>query len=310
MMNVNDFKIPLRDINISGTSVNIPVMLSFTPVDNSELIETKFIDDEVNKTINPTVDHKKVRFFPADDNWNLIEKLKINLNFYIEITPSTPPTFPLTYEYANQPSQNGPGYYGDIGFTYDDIFCRTDRIINSFLRLNFFDTNVSSSNSLLFFNDIFTQIGPDQKNQFNFVLPIEQAPVNFYLGDSVLEPEMIHEGFYIYWYKDLVDEAPNQELEIYVAAVYNNAANGETVGMYTVKTSDYRDIEAADINGPDGTNYLKVVLKNDNGIYKYRFSGSTGVQAAPDGGVDNNPTSLNNDTPTITFWQISPNAGE
>jgi hypothetical protein len=280
-------------------------MLSFTPIDNSELIETKFIDDEVNKTINPIIDHKKVRFFPADNAWNLIEKLKINLNFYIEITP---PTIPPTYKYANQPLQNGPGYYGDIGFTYDDIFCRTDRIINSFLRLNFFDTNVSSSNSLLFFNDIFTQIGPDQKNQFNFVLPVEQAPVNYYLGDSVLEPEMIHEGFYIYWYKDLVDEAPNQELELYVAAVYNNAANGETVGMYTVKTSDYRDIEAADINGPDGTNYLKVVLKNDNGIYKYTFSGST-EQLAPNGGVDNNPTSPN-DTPTITFWQISPNAGE
>jgi len=306
MMNVNNFKIPLRDINISGTSVNIPVMLSFTPVDNSELIETKFIDDEVNKTINPIIDHKKIRFFPADNNWELIEKLKINLNFYNEITPSTQP---LTYEYANQPNGYGPGYYGDIGFTYDDIFCRTERILNSFLRLNFFDTNISSSNSLLFFNDIFTQIEADQKNEFNFVLPVEQAPLNFYLGDSVLEPEMIHEGFYIYWYKDLVDEAPNQELEIYAAAVYNNAANGETVGMYTVKTSDYRDIEAADINGPDGTNYLKVILKNDNGIYKYRFSGST-EQLAPIGGVDINPPAPSNDTPTITFWQIAPNTEE
>ena len=306
MMNVNDFKIPLRDINISGTSVNIPVMLSFTPVDNSELIETKFIKDEVNKTINPIIDHKKVRFFPADNDWILIEKLKINLNFYIEITPSTTP---LTYQYTNQPSEDGPGYYGDIGFTYDDIFCRTDRVINSFLRLNFFDTNISSSNSLLFFNDIFTQIGPDQKNEFNLVLPVEQAPVSFYLGDSVLEPEMIHEGFYVYWYKDLVDEAPNQELEIYATAVYNNAANGETVGMYTVKTDDYTNVEAADINGPDGTNYLKVILKNDNGIYKYRFSGST-EQLVPTGGVDNNPTLSSNDTPTITFWQIAPNTGE
>jgi len=295
-MNVNDFKIPLRDINISGTSVNIPVMLSFTPVDNSELIETKFIKDEVNKTINPIIDHKKIRFFPADNDWNLIEKLKINLNFYIEITP-------LTYQYANPNAFNGPGYYGDIGFTYDDIFCRTDRVINSFLRLNFFDTNISSSNSLLFFNDIFTQIGPDQKNEFNLVLPVEQAPVSFYLGDSVLEPEMIHEGFYVYWYKDLVDEAPNQELEIYATAVYNNAANGETVGMYTVKTVDYTNVEAADINGPDGTNYLKVILKNDNGIYKYRFSGTVDQDGED---VTPQPPGI----PTITFWQIAPNTEE
>ena len=52
-MNVNKYKIPLRDINVSGTSVNIPISLSFTPVDNSELIETKFIKDEVIKSINP-----------------------------------------------------------------------------------------------------------------------------------------------------------------------------------------------------------------------------------------------------------------
>ena len=72
-MNVNKYKIPLRDINVSGTSVNIPISLSFTPVDNSELIETKFIKDEVIKSINPIVDYKKVRFLPADDNWDLIK---------------------------------------------------------------------------------------------------------------------------------------------------------------------------------------------------------------------------------------------
>ena len=80
MMTVNKIQIPMRDITISGTSVNIPLFLSFTPVDNTELIETKFIDDEVNKVINPIIDYKKVRFQLADNdtNWNLIRKIKIN----------------------------------------------------------------------------------------------------------------------------------------------------------------------------------------------------------------------------------------
>mgnify|MGYP003673147714 FL=1 len=295
MMNVNKYKIPLRDINVSGTSVNIPISLSFTPVDNSELIETKFIEDEVIKSINPIVDYKKVRFFPADNNWDLIRKLKINLNFFINFYGNITP-FPYDYsEYANLNTNGGygAGYYSDIGASFDDLFCRTRRVMNSFLRFNFFDSNIPSENNFLFFNDIFTQIGVEQKNEFNFLLPAE----------------MIHEGFYIYWFKDLVDNALNQELEIYMTATYNNSLNGETVGLYTTQTSLQNPPEAIDLNGPNGLNFLKVILKNDNGIYKYRFSGSTDQIVTGGGGVDVNPP-LNNDIPEITFWQIAPNIGE
>ena len=310
-MNVNKYKIPLRDINVSGTSVNIPISLSFTPVDNSELIETKFINDEANKSINPIVDYKKVRFFPADNNWDLIRKLKININFFIDFYDNNPP-FDYSYsEYANLNTNAGygAGYYGDMGASFDDLYCRTKRVMNSFLRFNFFDSNISSENNFLFFNDIFTQIGVDQKNEFNFLLPEDQSPVNYYLGDSVLEPEMIHEGFYLYWFKDLVDNAPNQELKIYMTAVYNNAINGETIGLYTTQSDLQIPLEAINLNGPNGLNYLKVILKNDNGIYKYRFSGNTDQMVTGGGGVDINPPFIN-DIPTITFWQIAPNIGE
>ena len=62
-MSVNKFKIPIRDINISGTTINLNVNLDFSPVDNAELIKTKLIDDEIEKAINPIDDYKKVRFF-------------------------------------------------------------------------------------------------------------------------------------------------------------------------------------------------------------------------------------------------------
>ena len=113
----------------------------------------------------------------------------------------------------------------------------------------------------------------------------------------------------MYWFKDLVDNALNQELEIYMTATYNNSINGESVGLYTTQSDLQDPPEAIDLNGPNGLNYLKVILKNDNGIYKYRFSGSTDQIFAGGGGVDVNPP-LNNDTPEITFWQIAPNIGE
>ena len=38
-MSVNKFKIPIRDINISGTTINLNVNLDFSPMDNAELIK-------------------------------------------------------------------------------------------------------------------------------------------------------------------------------------------------------------------------------------------------------------------------------
>ena len=66
----------------SGTTIDIPLKANFFPVDNAELIQDKFVNDEVEKSINPIVDYKKVIFKPADDNWEIIDKFKINLNFY------------------------------------------------------------------------------------------------------------------------------------------------------------------------------------------------------------------------------------
>ena len=175
MMSVNKVQIPLRDINISGTSINIPLFLSSMPVDNTELIETKFIDDEVDKVINPIIDYQKLRFHLADNkaNWDIVPKIKINLNFFIEVSPTV-------FEYANPTTFDGPGTYGDLYFQYDDIFCRTDRLMNSFLRLTFFDSPDTSTNVLLFYTDIFTQIEKDQMNEWNFVLPPTNCPTSFY----------------------------------------------------------------------------------------------------------------------------------
>jgi len=309
-MTVNKIHIPLRDINISGTSVNIPLFLSFMPIDNTELIETKFIDDEVEKSINPIIDYKKLQFHLADNptNWNLIPKIKINLNFFIS-TPTGMPSAPFTYAYANPIYFNGPGAYGDLYFSYDDIFCRTDRIMKSFLRCSFFDSPYPNTNSLLFYTKIFTQIEEDQKNQFGFVLPPDSCPISFILGDSVLEPLTVHEGFYLYWFKDLVDNAPNGEYEVYMSVVYHNAGNGETVPLYPFKTDPPdADIVLTDLIGTTGRLFIKVILKNDNGVYKYVFDPLPPQNITYNGGVDMNPT-LPEDIPSITFWQVQPNIG-
>jgi hypothetical protein len=291
-----DRKKILIDTIGSGTTINISLGSNFFPVDNAELIQDKFVDEEVENAINPIIDYKKVIFKPADNEWNLIEKFKINLNFY------TPESIALG---APLHRGNGaePGVYKDIGFIFDDVFCRTNRFINSFFRFSLYDKPYSGQNTLLSFSDVFVQVGKEQENSFGFVLPIDFCPISFILGDPVTQPNEIYEGFHIYWFQDLVDNSPNQEYELYGVVQFNNAGNGKTYDMAASKNIDPNNITISNLEGEEGIFYLKIILKNDNGVYKYKFSPNTKQLMLPPG-VNLNPSS--GGIPTLTFWQITP----
>ncbi len=281
----------------TGSTIDIALGSDFFPVDNSELIEDKFVKDEVEKSINPIVDYKKIIFKPARINpetgeWILIDKFKINLNFF------TPESIEL-----GSPQHRGvgaiPGVYKDIGFTFDDVFCRTNRFKNSFIRLSFYDTPYSDKNELLSFVDVYTQVGTDQKNDYGFPEPIDFSKISFTLGDPVLQPDEVHEGFQIYWFQDLVDNAPNQEYEMYMTVQFNNAANGKIYELAPFKVIDPDKVLVSDIEGEDGIFYLKVILKNDNGVYKYMFTPNSIQSNIP------TPIALDAIIPTLTFWQFT-----
>lgn len=279
----------------TGTTIDIPLKTNFFPVDNAELIEDKFVKDEIEKSINPIVDYKKVIFKPEDEFGNLIDKFKINLNFY------TPASINL-----GSPQHRGsgaePGVYEDINFTFDDVFCRTNRFINSFIRFSLYDTPNSGQNELLTFSDIYTQVGEEQENQFGFTLPIDECPITFILGDPVRQPEEVHEGFHIYWFKDLVDNAPNQEYEVYGVLQFNNGSNGRVYELAPSKDFDPNNITISNLEGENGILYLKIILRNDNGVYKYRFSPNSRQSSIPSG-VNLNPSG--GGIPTLTFWQTT-----
>lgn len=298
MMSVNSKKILVGDIG-TGTTISVPLSTSFFPVDNTEMIEHKFIEDEVEKAINPIVDYKKIMFKPSiGDNWEIINNFNINLNFYTidSIIDSNP-------KYRNPPTYNGAGVYEDLGFVFDDIFCRTNRFIFSFCRLLFFDKPDSGDNKLLFFSDIYTQVGPDQTN------PLTKLPLH--PSDSLVSfrannPQFFNEnfgGYYLYWFKDLVDNAPNQEYDMYMTILFNNAVNGKSMSLAPAKTLDTNSVDISDLNGEDGKLFLKVRLKNDNGVYKYKFIPNSKQISSNDGGV--NMDTSNNSIPSITFWQIN-----
>ena len=298
-MFVDKRKILIGNIG-SGTTIDISLGSNFFPVDNSELIEDKFVKDEIKKSINPIVDYKKIIFKPADNNWDIIDSFKINLNFY---TPESISTGSPTHRGIGAES----GVYSDLRYIFDDIFCRTNRFINSFMRLSLFDTPYSGKNELLTFVDIYTQVGKDQEDDYGIPKPIDESPISFVLGDPVLKPNEVHEGFHIYWFQDLVDNSPNQEYEMYATLQFNNTSNGKISEMAPSKYINPNDITITNLEGSDGIFYLKVILKNDDGVYKYKFTPNT-KQSNPTytpPAVNLNPFS-SGDIPTLTFWQITP----
>ena len=108
----------------------------------------------------------------------------------------------------------------------------------------------------------------------------------------------------MYWFQDLVDNAPNQEYEMYMTMQFNNAGNGRIYELAASNDIEPNNITINSLEGPNGIFYLKVILKNDNGVYKYKFTPNT-KQLQPPNGVNLNPNPTG-PLPTLTFWQITP----
>ena len=138
-------KIKLRLDGIGDNKfIKIPLSLEFKSNNQEDVIEKDFIDVEVEKTVNPIVDFEKVRFTPINTNLDEITSLTINLNFLDE---------------------NGDllsvSNYADIGFVDNDIKYRKSNFLSSFLRLNFYDSDITTNQNLISQSTIYSKITSD-----------------------------------------------------------------------------------------------------------------------------------------------------
>ena len=90
-------------------NITIPVSLDFQPVDQYDIIKEKFVDVEVEKSINPIIDYEKVRLLPVDE-------AGINVN---KVT--------YTCGFLSSGNVGSTNYWSDAGMTNDDIKFRKNR---------------------------------------------------------------------------------------------------------------------------------------------------------------------------------------
>lgn len=294
-MFVNRRKIRIGSVTGDTINFNIPIKMNADPLDNEDLVKSTFVEEEVEKAINQTIDLKKVRFKPAtvkNGSWTIVPEIKIELKF-----------FKSDGTYSNE--------YASLGFTTPDLFCRVNRVMKSFLSLDYYNSTNSAENIFLTNSDVYTQIGDDQTNELGIPLKANFNPISYRLGDPTLRPNEVHEGFHIFWFSNDILTAENQEYVMYLSPTYQNAGDGTVSIMTPVKGSFNADgLSVFGLGGDNGTQYIKVILKYDSisGDFMYTISYNNQRQLKSnnvDGGID-----WNNDTvghiPTLTLYQLQP----
>lgn len=293
-MFVNRRKIRIGSVTGDSINFNIPIKMNADPLDNEDLVKSTFVEEEVEKAINQTIDLKKVRFKPAtvkNGRWTIVPEIKIELKF-----------FKSDGTYSNE--------YASLGFTTPDLFCRVNRVMKSFLSLDYYNSTNSAENIFLTNSDVYTQIGDDQTNEIGIPLKANFNPISYRLGDPTLRPNEVHEGFHIFWFSNDILTAENKEYVMYLSPTYQNAGDGTVSIMTPVKGSFNADgLSVFGLGGDTGTQYIKVILRYDSvsGDFMYTIEHLNNKQLKSednvDGGID-----WNNDTPghipTLTLYQL------
>ena len=294
-MFVNRRKIRIGSVTGDSINFNIPIKMNADPLDNEDLVKSTFVEEEVEKAINQTIDLKKVRFKPAtvkNGRWTIVPEIKIELKF-----------FKSDGTYSNE--------YASLGFTTPDLFCRVNRVMKSFLSLDYYNSTNSAENIFLTNSDVYTQIGDDQTNEIGIPLKANFNPISYRLGDPTLRPNEVHEGFHIFWFSNDILTAENQEYVMYLSPTYQNAGDGTVSIMTPVKGSFNSDgLSVFGLGGDNGTQYIKVILKyrESTGDFMYTISHNNKRQLKsnnPDGGIDWNNAMVGH-IPTLTLYQLQP----
>jgi hypothetical protein len=249
-------KITLRIDSLTDNDfIKIPISLDFNSVGQQEAVDKDFVNVEVEKSINPIVDYEKVRFTPLKNDGTIIDDLIINLKFLnntgtlkTKISQSIG-SFGLFFRsLGNRSRVNStiiPTTYGEIGFTDEDIKFRKNRFLNSFLKLSFYDSDVTTNQNLISIITIFSKITIDYIASLteNGIpaegggLPIhaDKFPVSFKLQNPITNPEGFAEGYYLYHFKSDVVKNSLDKKYLYMKAEFNNASLGTTT-LFTTTT--------------------------------------------------------------------------
>lgn len=196
----------------TATTINIPIIMEYQLVDQTDVINTVFVDSEVKKAINPIIDNEKTRFSPINLNNETINKITYTLNL------------------------NGNLTYGSIGFTDNDIKFNVESFKQTFLNLAFYDSDNQLTQNLISFITIYPTLTSmdlyqqGENGPLGQPKPADKISLTFVVENPIINSRGNAQGYYIYDYKDEVTiSGPPKEL--YMRGTFKNAKTGKSTNL-------------------------------------------------------------------------------
>jgi hypothetical protein len=212
-------KISINRNNLSGNTFTVPITI---PQKNdlggqSDIIDSEFISVEREKNINDIIDYEKVRFLPSLNSGSIVNTIVFNLYFIPDISYNTNSSY--EGKGAQPPSTvHTISQWGGIGFTQEDIRYRRNKFKKSFLRLSFYDTDeILGQQGPIFIMTLYPQIFGKE--------PLITDQIQFKRQSPIVIPNGFAEGYYLYFYKDLVNL--KETYNLYMKAEFLNAYDGK-----------------------------------------------------------------------------------
>jgi hypothetical protein len=245
-MNVNRYtlRIPRLSENaeVNETVLTIPLTMGTQNVDQSDIIKTNFIDVETEKAINPIVDWEQARFTPVKSFAAPLNNLLNSITYTLNLLDDKKEFKNATYE--------------DASFSDLDIKNRKNGFTKSFLRLNFYDSDITPTQKLVAFLTIYPKIddkfynnnnspsksffsSPNQNATWGAIKSVNTINLEFTVGNSLLDKRKDGEGFFLYYFRDEVSGAMPKEL--FMKATFNNAKTGKRTRLMSTSKKLFID---------------------------------------------------------------------
>lgn len=252
-MRVNRVQLRQGGLASGATEMNINIPLGGVHglADQTDIIERDFINIEVENSINEVLDYEKVKFLPKF-NGNIVNNVVYKVRF-----KDTGGNYPVTN-------------WSDAGFVYDDLRFSKNSFFKTFLRLDFFDSDIATSQRLLSFVTLFPKFGQDYYTANGQIEQPSNIELRFNLGNPLVNREANGEGFSLYHFKDEV--LPTVPKYLYMRATFANAKSGKTTRLMgsDVSTLGIDEIARSTIGTTNKNNiYIRYRLVREAEGYYY-----------------------------------------
>jgi hypothetical protein len=242
--------------------INIPIELTFDMEGREDLIN-QWEDQVIEEVLNPINDFEITKFAHKEYNDNNVLKSAINYEFYffdylIDLTASTITNWNTDYENAS--------------FTDSEIYYFANSFKGSFFKLDFYDSNISETQTILLSVIIPTQQGLKEPGTIG--PPLNQTQVEVKKPKFVLDYSGADkEGFYIYWLRDRSYLDVNQ---FYVSAKFFNAKKGQFVRLINTPQVSFVGNNRFNIDKTEYFYYKYVLNYSTNQYEVYTYDNTIG----------------------------------